>query len=138
MSRVTEWRKANPEKAAHLRLVEKTKLQADPTRFERKRIATKAFIESHPDYYREYQLVQKYGITLAEYNEMHAAQGGVCKVCKQPETAIIKGKLAWLSVDHNHTTLKVRGLLCAKCNKVVGLLQDSVTNAEALVAYLRT
>ena len=84
MSRTTKWRKANPEKNARLRLVEKTKLQADPTRFERKRIATKAFIESHPDYYREYQLVQKYGITLAQYNALHKAQDGLCAICGRP------------------------------------------------------
>jgi hypothetical protein len=39
-------------------------------------------------------------------------------------------------VDHNHMTNKIRGLLCGKCNKAVGLLQDDPEIVQSAVRYL--
>jgi hypothetical protein len=41
-----------------------------------------------------------------------------------------------LSLDHNHTTGKIRGFLCHKCNAVLGLVDDSPELLMALAAYL--
>jgi hypothetical protein len=116
--------------------VERATLKADPVRWAKKKAAIKAFHTANPNYERAWKYVKKYGITLAQYDAMHAVQSGLCKTCGKPETAIIKGKLAWLSVDHNHATGIVRGLLCAKCNKAVGLLGDSPVVAQAIADYL--
>ena len=63
-------------------------------------------------------LRKKYGITLEEYDQMFEQQGGVCAICGEPQL----GKR--LSVDHSHTTGKVRGLLCYICNTRLGILEN--------------
>lgn len=63
---------------------------------------------------RRFYLKKTYGITLEQYDVMFEAQNGNCAICGLPE---INKRL---SVDHNHTTNKVRGLLCQQCNFAVG------------------
>jgi hypothetical protein len=58
----------------------------------------------------------KYGMTENDYNRMFQIQGGKCAICEAHQTDL-KSKLC---VDHNHTTGKVRGLLCAGCNTSLG------------------
>lgn len=72
---------------------------------------------------RKADLAAKYNMTLEQYDDMLMGQGGVCAVCKQPETALPGGRgpsnqffPRALGVDHNHATGKVRGLLCNRCN----------------------
>lgn len=76
---------------------------------------------------RDYTLRAKYKINLLQYEEMFEAQNGVCKICEQPETAIDKSTKATkaLSVDHCHDTLKIRGLLCHRCNVGIGSLMHN-------------
>lgn len=78
----------------------------------------------------ERHLKSKYGISLAKYAEMLEAQGGACGICKtaQEET---------LAVDHDHKTGAVRGLLCAKCNRMLGCASDSPSVLDAGAEYLR-
>ena len=73
----------------------------------------------------------RYGITLDEFEERLAAQGGVCAIC---------GKvcnLSRLSVDHDHETGRVRGLLCRRCNFMLGYAKDRPETLEAGARYLR-
>ena len=70
----------------------------------------------------EYDLQKRYGINQAQYDELLLKQNGVCLGCGKPPS---KRKL---DVDHNHTTGKVRGLLCHHCNKAQGQLgEDTLT-----------
>lgn len=73
------------------------------------------------------------GLTVESYEAMLVAQGGVCAICKRldPED----GKE--LAVDHDHATEKVRGLLCGKCNKGLGLFDDNVDSLRAAILYLQ-
>jgi hypothetical protein len=74
-------------------------------------------------------------MTLAEYKEMYDAQGGVCLICKGKQSG--RGaKNNTLSVDHNHKTGKVRGLLCTNCNTGIGNLRDSVDLLKKAIQYL--
>ena len=59
-------------------------------------------------------------MSLEQYNQMALAQNGVCAICKKENSNGIK-----LSVDHNHKTGKVRGLLCQRCNFVIGEISDT-------------
>jgi hypothetical protein len=70
---------------------------------------------------REWHLLKLYNLTLAEFDQKLEDQGGCCKICKTANPGH-KGKFV---VDHNHSTGKIRGLLCHKCNTALGLLQDS-------------
>lgn len=76
----------------------------------------------------------RFGIGLAEYEAMHAAQGGVCKVCGRPQQQT--RRRAYLDVDHSHVTGRVRGLLCSECNRALGLLRDDPVSVANLLAYL--
>lgn len=86
--------------------------------------------KSDPNYARrrrELRLLNDYGITLAEYEAMFTAQNGVCLLCQRPETAInhrTGEPFDCLVVDHDHENGKVRGLLCHRCNRALGLLAD--------------
>ena len=77
-----------------------------------------------------------YGISHKQYLELTAAQHGVCAVCFQPESATFHGKLKQLSVDHDHKTGKIRGLLCSKCNTALGLVDESCERLLSLIAYM--
>jgi hypothetical protein len=77
-----------------------------------------------------------YGIEPKEYLRLLENQGGVCAICGKPETKIYKGKLAFLSVDHNHQTGAVRGLLCSACNVGLGAFRDDLELLNKAFAYL--
>ena len=65
---------------------------------------------------RDVYLRKTYGITLLQYEELLKKQGGVCAVCQRPPK---DGKN--LSVDHNHESMEIRGLLDFYCNrKIIG------------------
>ncbi len=86
------------------------------------------------EYRRMQGLVRRYGITPKQYQDMHDRQSGTCAICRKPETSTFKDKhrhkaVKPLAVDHCHKTGKVRGLLCSRCNRAIGLFED---NAELL------
>jgi len=87
---------------------------------------------------RNYQLQKVYGITEETYIKMFKEQGGVCAVCGLPETHVHRktNQVCNLSVDHDHSTGHVRGLLCKKCNMALGLFKDSLALLESAKKYL--
>ena len=87
-----------------------------------------------PDAVRNNRLKHDFGITLVDYDRMLAEQRGVCKICKMGSTC--KGKPERLSVDHNHETGKVRGLLCRRCNRALGAFRDNPDVLRAAIEYL--
>lgn len=70
---------------------------------------------------RAKRLLDNYKLTVEQYDAILAYQGGVCYVCHQAEP--VKGRR--LSVDHCHTTGLVRGLLCSRCNPIIGKLENA-------------
>jgi len=84
---------------------------------------------------RKYQLrnqLRKFGITLADYDKMFNDQNGVCAICGKTNL-----KRRRLAIDHNHKTNKVRGLLCGKCNKAIGLFEENPEILEKAIKYLK-
>jgi hypothetical protein len=75
----------------------------------------------------------KYGLTEEQLASLMEAAGGVCAICRQPES--YKGRT--LSVDHCHETGRVRGVLCSKCNAGIGFLGDKPETVAAALAYLQ-
>jgi hypothetical protein len=86
---------------------------------------------------RNSKYIRKYGISIEEYNMLLEKQGGVCAICRQPETIIVKGVQHRLTVDHNHETGKVRGLVCHRCNNTLGWYKDKIETFTNFVLYLR-
>jgi hypothetical protein len=112
MDRVNAWRKRNPERVSESRRRRKA---SDPERYR------------YRD--REGHLRRKYGLTQNLFEALVAAQLGNCAICGANEDLE-------LHVDHDHRTKKVRGLLCGKCNKAIGLLNDDPHLLEAAKQYL--
>lgn len=78
-----------------------------------------------------------YGIGVDEYTAMCEAQSNLCAICDKPETSKSpRGDVKRLSVDHDHTTGKIRGLLCDNCNRGIGMLQEDVKNLRRAIEYL--
>lgn len=88
------------------------------------------------DAQRHYGLKRYYGLTGEEYGQMVADQKGVCAICEKPETAMANGKMKPLSVDHNHTTGKLRGLLCDRCNHMLGHARENRDVLLSAIKYL--
>lgn len=61
---------------------------------------------------------------------------GVCKSELEYSECVICGSSHRICIDHNHTTGKFRGLLCATCNGALGLFHDSVPKLENAIKYL--
>ncbi len=85
--------------------------------------------KTYPDSYRrlkcrEYALWTWYRLTVRRYDEMVETQSGVCAICRWPETVTSAGKIIALSVDHDHVTGRVRGLLCRRCNNALAFVED--------------
>lgn len=71
---------------------------------------------------------RRYGLVKGEYDTMLAAQGGVCALCGRNDNG---GKA--FAVDHDHSTGRVRGLLCDLCNRGLGWLET--LDAAKVEAY---
>jgi hypothetical protein len=88
-------------------------------------------------YHREWFLQRRFKITGDQFKEMLAAQGGGCAICGRPETHKgRKGKSKHLSVDHCHSSGKVRGLLCVSCNRGIGYFEDRIDRLRNAIFYL--
>lgn len=86
---------------------------------------------------RNTQLRSLYGLSLEDYESLEEAQGGVCMVCGETEKETYRGKLKPLAVDHCHETGAVRGLLCSRCNVILGKAKDSPDLLRKAADYLR-
>lgn len=81
--------------------------------------------------------LRKHGLTIAQYDELAAAQNYLCASCGKPETGRNQFGPIPLAVDHDHTTKLVRALLCMRCNRTLGMLEDDADIIAQLVAYRR-
>lgn len=86
----------------------------------------------------KHHLRKQYGMTMDDYESFLIAQQCVCAICGQAETALGRGgEVKPLAVDHDHKTGAIRGLLCHRCNSVLGNAQDDADRLEAAARYLR-
>lgn len=83
------------------------------------------------------QIKRLYGLTMEQYETMLDQQGQVCAICHKPETRVLRGKVARLCVDHDHTDGHVRALVCHRCNRTVELLEENPDLARQMMAYLQ-
>ena len=80
--------------------------------------------------------LKTYGITRGAYLEMLVKQDGKCAICRGTGFLMRDSHKTLLLVDHDHTTGRVRGLLCHNCNRALGLLHDSTENLLRAIEYL--
>jgi hypothetical protein len=83
-------------------------------------------------------LQRRYNLSLAEFQQMKESQNCRCKICSNE---LIFGKANKSEnnarIDHNHLTGKVRGLLCHKCNSMLGMANDNVMVLSKAIEYLK-
>lgn len=87
--------------------------------------------------YRNSQLKNNFGITIEDYEVLEKLQKHACAICKRPETSTNQHGIKRLAVDHCHTTHIVRGLLCEKCNRGLGMFNDDTELLIAAAHYLQ-
>lgn len=73
---------------------------------------------------------RRYGVDADTFDSMLEQQDGQCAICAKP--------LERPHVDHCHSTLRVRGLLCFKCNTGLGCFQDDPDRLLTAAAYLQS
>jgi hypothetical protein len=84
------------------------------------------------DCHRDWHLRTSYGITPEIYKKLQSLNDGGCHICSNKNT---NGKR--LSVDHDHDTGLVRGLLCEDCNLGIGRFKDDEKRLAEAIFYLR-
>lgn len=107
----------------------------DPEFRARRKAYYDAWLQRDPEAVRRARerarLLMKYGLTEADFAKINESQCGRCAICDGPPI----GKTR-LSVDHDHTSGQVRGLLCDNCNKALGCFQDNPEIIQNAIRYL--
>lgn len=116
---IRKWRKKNPERA---KLIDKKYYKKN-----------KKIIQLRN---RKARLKINYGLNIADYDELLTKQRKVCAICGKKETRKDQFGICRLSIDHCHTTGKVRGLLCSKCNNGLARFKDDPKLLVAAANYL--
>jgi len=73
----------------------------------------------------------RYRLTLEGFHALLQQQGGKCAVC---QISIVGSRAA--HVDHCHESKIIRGLLCARCNRALGLFGDNTAILKQAIIYL--
>ncbi len=120
------------------RVANRARFNATSTRYykaHRAEVAARKRVQrtENPEKCASQALQTKYGITLADYDEMLETQGGGCAICGN--TPVENGRR--LCVDHDHETGEVRGLLCDACNRGLGYFRDDSEICRQAMLYLR-
>jgi hypothetical protein len=102
----------------------------------------RAEYERNRDHYVERNYWASHRLTLQGYEEMLAAQGGRCAICRTDRPGGKHGKR--FHIDHDHSCCPKgkscekcrRGLLCANCNVGLGAFGDDHERLMAARSYL--
>lgn len=90
----------------------------------------------NPDKQHATEIKRLYGLSIDDYNKMLMSQNMTCAICpRQHDPTKKRGRLY---VDHDHTTGKVRSLLCAFHNSMLGYANDDVEILKKAIKYLET
>ena len=82
-------------------------------------------------------LLMQTGLTWEEFKQLEKKQDGKCRICKNPPNPSKNPNEARLHVDHDHKTNEIRGLLCARCNTLLGWAKDDIDLLESAAKYLK-
>jgi hypothetical protein len=85
----------------------------------------------------EIRLKYRYGITTEDHKKLYESQNGICPICKNKFKFISENKTEMLFIDHNHKTGIIRGLICRRCNLLLGHANDDVKLLLNAVEYLK-
>ena len=130
--RAKKWRQENPNKVRNFNTARKSKAFRAADRMRRKeRYGSDPFVRASD---RDQGLKRRYGIGQIEYEELYTKQKGCCAICGSEDPGDISIKN--LCVDHDHESSKVRGLLCTRCNKLIGFARENPDILKLALAFL--
>nr|BDD47441.1 hypothetical protein 18 [Pelagibacteraceae bacterium] len=89
---------------------------------------------SNPDEINDRRAAKTYNTTVEHIKQMREEAGGICQCCGKPG----EGHYKRLVIDHCHSTGKIRGLICQKCNTVLGLVKDRIEVLQNLQNFIET
>ena len=104
--------------------------QSDPERYRARNVRyfkTPHGVQVRKINSKRQSLRKRYGLTESMWELMFSFQNGLCAIC---QTRPAK------SVDHDHDTETVRGLLCDQCNFGLGNFKDNPTLLQRAIDYL--
>jgi hypothetical protein len=99
-------------------------------------IAERTDRKARPEIYRARDLRRNFGLEPEDFERLLAEQKGVCSICGEPETSYRDGKLKALAVDHDHNTDTIRGLLCSRCNPMIGYAQEDPERMRTAINFV--
>jgi hypothetical protein len=114
IARVKRWQQENPDRVNAAQRARRSKPAS-------KRVERAGYLK------------RMYGITIEQYDELLAGQGGRCAICRReprPDSS--------LHLDHDHETGLLRGILCFRCNNSLGDLDDDASLLRAALRYLES
>jgi hypothetical protein len=98
-------------------------------------LAEKKWREKNPDRWRllrkRHILKKRYGLTFKSLEELRLAQENLCPICDKE----LKTDRS-THIDHDHITGRVRGLLHAQCNRIVGYVENQRNKIDKALKYL--
>ena len=124
-------RKTNEQGQIHCRRCDKYLDEKSFTRY------SQSYCKPCSQYMGAFYNLRRLGITPEKYFEMEQEQGHKCKICGGKDNKR-------LSVDHDHSCCDsfpacgncVRGLLCSRCNRTLGMIEDNVDLLEKMIEYV--
>ena len=140
-----EWRLKNPDKYkvnlakarakfASGERVRKPRVHSGYESAEAKAAVNAGYYSKNRDRIRALQGGRIHGISAEEYTERRSQPCAICGVLK-----VEPGKRgSGMHIDHDHRTGKIRGTLCDRCNRGIGMFDDSVEKLQAAIQYLCT
>lgn len=117
------WRKKNPDRAKELN-----------ARWRSRRTPEEISAygrEAYRNHRRAHHINKKFGLTEAQYELMIVAQDGHCAICAELDRPEKR-----LAVDHDHVTGRIRALLCDRCNRGIGFLDENPERLCAAANYI--
>lgn len=116
-----EWKKKNEDKRKSYLIENKIKIQ--------NYYKTEKYKKQKKNYY----LKRDFNISIDDYNKLFQKQDGKCAICNKHQSELT----TMLSVDHDHSTGKIRSLLCSNCNLLIGNAFDNIDILNNAIKYLK-
>jgi hypothetical protein len=99
-------------------------------------LSAKTWQKKNPEKVKNARWLREFGVSFEFIENLKVKQNNCCAICKKELNLNVKAH-----IDHCHTTGKVRGILCQKCNQGLGLFYDSIqalTNAIEYISHHET
>lgn len=99
-------------------------------------IANKNRPEVYAAIRRKNNLKRSFGMTVDDYEQLLKSQNGDCAICGRTNEEEVASSGRRMSVDHCHTTGRIRGILCSNCNIAIGKFKDDPDRMTKAIQYL--